>query len=777
MSVHSLGGCSAHGPRLFPNLLPALLKRFALTLLALCACIVAHAQTLPWQAPHDATQTDAAIAALAQALLAQTPDDGSDAALAQRFRLQLASGDARAALASLQRLSALRRDAASPQRRADDLLYLVHARALLAADFERGYRDAFASTYAALDDRAAALAMRALSIDPAELRQSLQQSLQAAAARSSLPRDTALALVRLAVAARAFERAAALVPALVAQDDARRYLIQRDVVVPLRGTDAALCALIVRGRGAAPPRQPTLLNFTIYADPVANLNEARRSAANGYAGVIGLSRGKGCGRGTVTPYEHDGEDAAALIDWIAAQPWSDGRVGMYGGSYEGFTQWAAAKHRPRALKAMMASVSAAPGIDVPMEGNIFYSFVYYWPFYAASGKGLDNAAMQDRARWSAIFASWYAQGGAYRELDRLGGPPNPWFRRWLAHPGYDRYWQAMIPYRRQFAAIDLPVLTTTGYYDDAQPGALYYFREHHAWRPGANHYLLIGPYDHIRAQRGTVGPLGEARGTLRGYATDAAAQLDLGELRYQWFDHWFKGAPRPALLRDRVNYQVMGANRWKHAPSLQAMGRPQRFYLDAQRDDAGRYRLATAPPAPGEVAQRVDLADRRDAGQDAVGGDIVDRELDQHNRLVYASAPFATPVEISGLFSGRLQLVLNKRDVDLSIALYEQTAAGDYVQLSYRLLRASYLHDRSRRRLLHAGVPQTLDFAAERLTSRRLQAGSRLLAVVGPIKQAQLQINYGSGKDVSEETVDDAGVPLQLRWSSRSYLQIPLAVP
>jgi len=82
----------------------------------------------------------------------------------------------------------------------------------------------------------------------------------------------------------------------------------------------------------------------------------------GYAGVEGFTRGKACSPDKPIPYEHDGADAAAVIDWISRQPWSDGRVGMYGGSYEGFTQWAAAKHRPKALKAMMPSVTAAPGI-------------------------------------------------------------------------------------------------------------------------------------------------------------------------------------------------------------------------------------------------------------------------------------------------------------------------------------------------------------------------------------------------------------------------------
>src|SRR5438445_8791165 len=66
------------------------------------------------------------------------------------------------------------------------------------------------------------------------------------------------------------------------------------------------------------------------------MNSARQTASNGYAGVVGFTRGKACSPDKPVPYLHDGSDASALIDWITAQAWSDGRVGMFGGSYEGF---------------------------------------------------------------------------------------------------------------------------------------------------------------------------------------------------------------------------------------------------------------------------------------------------------------------------------------------------------------------------------------------------------------------------------------------------------
>jgi predicted acyl esterase len=333
----------------------------------------------------------------------------------------------------------------------------------------------------------------------------------------------------------------------------------------------------------------------------------------------------------------------------------------------------------------------------------------------------------------------------------------------------------MIPYQKEFAAIDIPVLTTTGFYDDAQIGALYYFVQHNRYRPNAEHYLLIGPYDHIRGQRGTYSRLGNPLTILRGYETDPLAQIDLGELRYQWFDHIFKGAPKPPILQDKVNYEVMGANTWKHAPTLAAMGdHTLRLHLSATRtgDD---YRLSEKKPAGGvSIPQEVDLADRGDIERVIPGGSIVDKELNRAGSLVFTSDPFPQAAEVSGLFSGHLELVANKKDLDLSIELYELTAQGQYVELSFFLSRAGYVRDRSHRRLLTPGRRERLNFQSGRLTSRRFQPGSRLVALLRIIKAPGAQINYGTGKDVSDETIADAGEPLAIKWFSDSFIDVPV---
>ena len=186
-------------------------------------------------------------------------------------------------------------------------------------------------------------------------------------------------------------------------------------------------------------------------------------------------------------HEHDGADADALSPGSLRNPGVTAGS-AYGGSYEGFTQWAAAKHLPPALKAIMPSVTHAPGIDFPMDGGIWMNYAYPWPLYTTTTKTLDNRTYFDADRWQRLNRSWYTSGRPYNELEQIDGHPNPVFMRWLQHPDYDEYWRRMIPYREEFARINIPVLTTTGYYDGGQLGALYYFTE----QPRAQRFI-IGP--------------------------------------------------------------------------------------------------------------------------------------------------------------------------------------------------------------------------------------------------------------------------------------------
>ncbi|HUQ18209.1 MAG TPA: CocE/NonD family hydrolase [Gemmatimonadaceae bacterium] len=729
-----------------------IIRGLAVSVLVHASAPCAHTQQI--KVPATARVSDSAfIAWLPQLARIYTPPNVDN-----RMRGELVAGDYQRALADIAEMG-------SPPLTVG---YEVYAATQLAGGPNTLSR-VFAERTRRLDNRTTAHQLRyAMGTSLVAVRRIFQISMDSLKTKDSLTNPEAVDVIRRYASLLTYELLAPNSEDLLAEDDARRYVITRDILVKTR-RGGIVCVLVVRPRNLQ-GKQTALLNFTVYESD-NTMVEARRSASNGYVGVEGLTRGKGCSPNKPVSHEYDGIDAAALIDWIARQPWSDGRVGMYGGSYDGFTQWAAAKHRPKALKAMMPPVTHAPGIDFPIDGNVFMSYAYPWPFYTTNKKGLDSATYTDTARWARMNAQWYKSGRAYKDLPLIDGTPNPIFLRWLSHPGYDAYWQNMIPYTKEFAEINIPILTTTGYFDGGQMGALWYFRQQMKYAPKAEHYLLIGPYDHASGQRGTVDPLGRRVVTnIQNVELDSASNIDLGELRYQWFNYVFKGAPRPAILADRVNYEVMGGNEWKHAPTIDAM------HSTTMRVTLGK-----------SVVQVVDLADRTDVERWGVTGDLLDPSSGVRNLVDTAtnianSFMFSSPViaeggEVSGLFSGKITFVTNKKDFDYSVTLFELTKEGKYLQLNYYWSRASYAKDRSARMLLAPGKRTTLAFENNRLTSKQIEKGSRIVVVIAVMKNPSQQINYGSGKTVADETIKDAGEKLRIEWLPATFVDVPFTPP
>jgi putative CocE/NonD family hydrolase len=735
-------------------------------------------------ASRDHMALEKSMSQLAGTVLTVYHDADRATYLDNLFRLQMVAARYAEAAQTIAALRAMPDPQDPPQGRARDAQYEILARAE-AQHAQNGLPLAdtlpkeFRALVQPLDNRTSALVMRlfngeetgglSLIIDQAALRQNLEQLLKRQAGKKSISLPDALALIsawQVEESYRSFMPFAAL---LVAEDDARRYIIEKNLRIHTPD-GATICAQLVRPRAGKP--LPSLLEFTVYGDVLTTLSEERRSASNDYVGITGFTRGKMCSPNNPVPLEHDGVDAATLIDWIAKQPWSDGRVGMFGGSYDGFTQWATTKHLPPALKAIMPSVATAPGIDMPMEGGVGLSFNFYWPLYVATDHGLNGAAFEDSGRWDRLYHDWYVTGRAYRDLSAIAHTPNPIWDRWISHPDYDAYWQAMIPQGAEFERISIPVLATTGYYDGAQFGALYYFQR---LPSNTEHYLVIGPYTHITGQRGTVSVLGDPVDVAQGYPVDTAARIDFGALRYQWFDYIFKDAPKPAILQDKVNYEVMGANKWGHAPSFAAMADHTLYFNLSAEKSGGAYLLSqTLPAREASIDQRVNLADRSDAKRVAPGGNILDSAIDTWLSLEFVSPPFDKPTEFSGLFSGTLHFVTNKKDFDFAVQLYELTPDHKYLQLSWYIARASYIPDRSHRHLLEPGVPQQLAFQSGRLISAKFEPGSRLVMVLSAVRQPNTQINYGTGKNVSGETIADAKKPLDIRWLGSSTISIPV---
>jgi uncharacterized protein len=539
-----------------------------------------------------------------------------------------------------------------------------------------------------------------------------------------------------------------------ADDDV--YDSQDNVLIKTR--DAAfISAIVVRKKGDTRPL-PAILFYTTYSQGAGDAVFGKKAVDKGYVGIVAYTRGIRTNLDEYAPYEHDGNDIYDVIDWISKQPWCDGRVGMYGGSYTGFSQWATVKHVHPALKTIVPQVAVMPGYDTPMENNVCSSFLCL---------GWANDILNYKPLPQDIYDRWYQAGTAYRSLDSFAGQPNRIFQRWLQHPAYDDYWQSLVPTQREYARINIPILTTTGYYDGAQIGALQYLKLHYTYNKNARHYLVIGPYNHRGAQR-------NAASNLMGYQIDAAANVNMEEVVFQWFDYILRAGKKPALLQDKINYEVMGANEWRHAPSLAKMNNETLTLYLSDKAVGDNHSLATQPPQKiNFLSQTVDFKDRK-TQNNYFTPNIINDALDASNGLVFMTEPFNETFSINGSFAGQLNVRINKKDMDVSIAFYELLPDGKYFYLTRYLGRASYAKDKSKRQLLAPGKRESIPLGDVRLVSKQISRGSRLVIVLNVNKHPYEVINYGTGKEVNDETIADAQEPLQIKWYNDSYLKVPI---
>ena len=726
--------------------------------------------SIPEAAAADAAALERAIPDLAQQALTRIPPTDALTRLEQQFRLQLAAGQYAQATTTFDEFRKAR-PAPPTGQWVDPLLHqeLFARSKALEASAKIPYADAFTRTLerelAALDNRAAAESEWALGTPPAIFRTRLQRQLQQLNGRKTLTVAEVLDLARWQIMALALESFAPSLDAAVAVDDAKRYVIERGVLIKTPD-GATLTADIARAKGASTP-QPAALVFTIYADPAYDTRALKRTADNGYASVYAYARGKYRSTDEIRPWETEARDTRAVIDWVSKQPWCNGKVGMYGGSYSGFVQWAALKNPHPALKTIVPSGASFPINGLPTQNGVALAANYAWPFYVMNNRFLDNETYFDRDRWSSLFRKWYESGRPWRELDAIDGKSNPLMQRQLLHPSLDAYWQAMQPYEKDYAKINIPILTLTGYFDDANSAAIDYLVDHYRYNKNAEHYLVIGPYRHPGV------PVNDP--VVAGYTVDPVAQLDGLTLVYAWFDYVMKGGPRPALLKDRINYEVMGANLWRHAPSIEKMA-SEHIKLYLTNTEAGsRYELSSRKPATrGYVSQIVDLADRKTSNNLYPTGAYYPGSPDSPTYITYVSELFKEPVSVDGLITGQLDVTIDRKDFDFTWALYEETPEGKYFKLAYYLGRASYASDVTKRKLLTPGKAATLPFTRTSLVSRQLSRGSRLVLLLTVEKNENAQVNYGTGKDVSDESIADAKQPLHVQWHNDSYVKVPI---
>lgn len=484
-------------------------------------------------------------------------------------------------------------------------------------------------------------------------------------------------------------------------------------------------------------------------------------AKHGYVFAIVDSRGRGNSEGKFEPVLHEPHDGHDIVEWLARQPWSNGKVAMWGLSYGGFDQWMTLREAPEHLATIVPVAAAHYGVDAPAPKNIFESYVVQW-LTLTSGATFNENLFREPSFWISKFSEMYLQHRPFKELDRIVGNPSATFQMWLSHPMVDSLWHSLGITPEQYRAIHIPILTVTGSYDGDQPGALSYYREHMKYGTDAakaQHYLIIGPWDHA----GTRTPKKEVGGLTFG----GASLLDMDKLHTDWYNWTLKNGAKPDFLKKRVAYYVMSADEWKYVDTLEGIANSTRtLYLDSDSGHANDVfnsgKLTEAKPVDAQPDHYVyDPLDVRptELEREEIKNYLTDQRYALNlfgNGVVYHSEPFTADTEISGFVKLTAWIAMDVPDTDFFATLYEILPDGTSVRLTSDAIRARYRESLSQEKLVKPGEVNQYVFDGFTFFSRRIAKGSRLRLVLNCLDSIYWEKNYNSGGVVADETAKDA---------------------
>jgi len=502
---------------------------------------------------------------------------------------------------------------------------------------------------------------------------------------------------------------------------------------------------------------------------------------HGYVFALVDVRGRGNSEGQFNPFLQEPQDGHDVVEWLASQPWSNGKVTMWGGSYAGYDQWMTLREFPPHLATVVPVAAAHAGVDFPMFKNIWGAYDMQWLTFT-SGVTPQQNLFGEQSFWIEKFRELYLNHWPYKDLDKIVGNDSTVFQKWIAHPTFDAYWQALDVTPEQYKKISIPILTITGDYDGDQAGALAYYRDHMKYgteQAKAKHYLIIGPWDHA----GTRTPNKEVGGLTFG----DASMLDMNKLHVDWYDWTMKKGKPPEFLKKRVAYYVVGAEQWKYADSVDAISNAKQIlYLSSSNGEANDAfhsgSLNAEKPGATKPDQYIyDPLDVRpaDLEKEDIKNYITDERYELNlfgNGVVYHSQPFAEDTEVSGFVKLVAWMSMDVPDTDFSVNLYEIMPDGRNIQLTGDVLRARY-RDSSTGKLVKPGEINRYEFNGFTFFSRRVAKGSRLRLVLNSPNSIYVEKNYNSGGVVAEESGKDARtahVTLYHDGDHPSSLELPL---
>jgi putative CocE/NonD family hydrolase len=509
-------------------------------------------------------------------------------------------------------------------------------------------------------------------------------------------------------------------------------------------------------RPAAEGTFPVLLQRTPYDRKGAG-GQARQLAAHGYIVVVQDTRGRYDSQGEFYPFRHETEDGFDTVEWAAKLAGSNGRVGMYGGSYVGATQMLAALGRPPRLEAIFPYVTASEYY----EGWTYQSGVLMQWFTSSWASGLAMDTVRRKVAAGRRLRNWIWQTPVERfpllELPRAEEYA-PYFRDWVEHETDDAYWKRW-KISDHYGDLAVKGLHGAGWHDIFLKGSIRNYlglRESRSAAVRDGQRLLIGPWAHATtSEEGKIGDVVFGR----------QAVLDMTGTIRAWFDYALKGVRNEYATGAPVRIFVMGENVWRDEREYPpARARLTRYYLHSTQGAnsvQGDGSLSTVPPQ----GERPDVFDydpwnpaptvggRLCCANDVFPPGPFDQRPNEQRPdvLVYSTSPLEKDLEVTGEIALELYAATTAVDTDYTAMLVDVDPSGYARLLTDGIVRARYRNSTERSEPVVPGqvYRYRIDLWS---TSNLFRAGHRIRLYVSSSNFPRFHRNPNTGERTSGAT-------------------------
>jgi hypothetical protein len=473
-------------------------------------------------------------------------------------------------------------------------------------------------------------------------------------------------------------------------------------------------------------------------------------AAHGYVVIQQDTRGRFASEGEFYPFRHEMNDGYDTVEWAAALPYSDGRVGMYGGSYVGATQMLAAASNPPHLVGIFPYVTAAEYYEgwTYQGGALMQWFAESW----TSGLVLDTlmrktGALNRPTQWAEQLPV-----EDYRLMNvPTGQDVAPYFRDWVQHESNDDYWRA-VKINEHYGKMNVKALHAGGWHDIFSGGSVRNFIEmrKQAATPAARNgqRLLMGAWAH--AETSPNGKVGDV-------TFGPQAVLDMNGTILQWYDYVMKGRQNEFASDSPVKIFVLGDNQWRDEKEF-PLARTQytKFYLHADKganSSKGDGTLSTVAPK----AEKADtfeydpMSPVRTIGGRLCCGGLPPGPADQrpnesrHDVLVYSTPPLVQDTEVTGFITAELYAATSAADTDFTAMIVDVAPDGYARYLGDGIIRARYRNSTAQPEPIEAGkiYKYTIDLWA---TSNVFKARHRIRVYFSSSNFPRFNRNLNTGE-------------------------------